>query len=71
MKYRILGRTGLYVSGICLGTMAYGESEKLFGQAIKDTGILRHEMVISTKVRGRMAEGPNSVGLSRKHILHQ
>ena len=24
MKYRLLGRTGLYVSEICLGTMTYG-----------------------------------------------
>ena len=24
MRYRLLGRTGLYVSEICLGTMTYG-----------------------------------------------
>ena len=25
MKYRLLGRTGLYVSEICLGTMTFGD----------------------------------------------
>ena len=24
MRYRLLGRTGLYVSELCLGTMTYG-----------------------------------------------
>jgi len=111
MNYRLLGRTGLYVSEICLGTMnlggagiwktmgalgqseatqqlktayeagvnfydtaniyAFGESEKLFGQAIRESGIDRDELVIATKVRGRMSDGPNQVGLSRKHILSQ
>lgn len=111
MKYRLLGRTGMYVSDICLGTMnlggegiwqamgalgqsdathqlktafdagvnfydtaniyAFGESERLFGQAIRESGIDRDELVIATKVRGRMGKGPNQVGLSRKHILSQ
>ena len=26
MKYRLLGRTGLYVSELCLGTMTYGSA---------------------------------------------
>jgi aryl-alcohol dehydrogenase-like predicted oxidoreductase len=111
MKYRLLGRTGMYVSDICLGTMnlggqgiwqamgalgqadataqlktafeagvnfydtaniyAFGESETLFGQAIRESGIDREELVIATKVRGRMKDGANNVGLSRKHILSQ
>lgn len=111
MKYRLLGRTGLYVSDICLGTMNFGgngiwksmgalpleavkgqlktafeagvnfydtanvyslgQSETLFGQAVQDSGIDRDELVVATKVRGRMGPGPNQVGLSRKHILHQ
>ena len=25
MKYRLLGRTGLYVSELCLGTMTFGD----------------------------------------------
>jgi aryl-alcohol dehydrogenase-like predicted oxidoreductase len=111
MKYNLLGRTGVYVSNICLGTMnlggqgmwqamgalgqaeatlqlktafeagvnfydtaniyAFGESETLFGKAIVESGIDRDELVIATKVRGRMKDGPNNVGLSRKHILTQ
>jgi len=111
VKYRLLGKTGLYVSEICLGTMnfggqgfwtamgalgqaavteqlktsfeagvnfydtaniySFGESETLFGQALRDSGLDREELVIATKVRGRMGPGPNQVGLSRKHILSQ
>jgi aryl-alcohol dehydrogenase-like predicted oxidoreductase len=29
----------------------------------------RHEVVLATKVRGRMGPGPNEVGLSRLHII--
>ncbi len=42
-----------------------GESETLVGRALKGR---RHEVVLATKVRGRMGEGPNDVGLSRLHI---
>ncbi|MBS1530075.1 MAG: aldo/keto reductase [Bacteroidetes bacterium] len=48
---------------------SYGLSEKLLGQSLKDTGISRSELVIATKVRGRMGEGKNYVGLSRLHIF--
>ncbi|CAN5295313.1 aldo/keto reductase [soil metagenome] len=48
---------------------SYGESEKLLGQSIKDLSFNRHELVIATKVRGRMGEGKNNVGLSRYHIF--
>lgn len=48
-----------------------GLSEKLTGQAIRDLGLNRHDLVIATKVRGAMGEGPNNSGLSRKHILQQ
>src|ERR1700748_1050015 len=48
---------------------SYGLSEKLLGQSLKDTGINRNELVIATKVRGRMGEGKNYVGLSRFHIF--
>jgi aryl-alcohol dehydrogenase-like predicted oxidoreductase len=48
---------------------SYGESEKLLGQSLKDNNINRHELVIATKVRGRMGEGQNNVGLSRYHIF--
>ena len=46
-----------------------GESEKQLGQAIRNLGINRNELVIATKVRGRMGIGPNGTGLSRYHIL--
>jgi len=47
-----------------------GESEKLLGQSIKDLGLSRNELVIATKVRGKMGEGKNDVGLSRYHIFN-
>jgi aryl-alcohol dehydrogenase-like predicted oxidoreductase len=49
---------------------AYGQSEKILGQAIKDFAN-RDEVVIATKVFGKMREGANGSGLSRKHILSQ
>src|SRR5258708_24880885 len=109
MKYRLLGRTGLFVSEICLGNMTFGgrgvyqqigqlgpreaaeivrgaleggvnffdtadvysegEAERLLGQAFKELGTPRAEVVIATKVRGRTGPGPNDVGLSRGHIM--
>jgi aryl-alcohol dehydrogenase-like predicted oxidoreductase len=48
---------------------SYGESEKLLGQSIKDLGFNRNDLVIATKVRGRMSSGLNNVGLSRYHIF--
>lgn len=111
MKYKLLGKTGLKVSELCLGTMTFGGrgtwtaigtlpqddvndlvkqsidaginfidtanvyseglSEKMTGQAIRDLGLKRDELVIATKVRAKMGEGPNDSGLSRKHILQQ
>jgi len=121
MRYRKLGRTGLAVSEICLGTMTFGGdgfwkvigaleqetvtkltksafdkgvtfidtaniysngmSEQVLGEAIKD--LPRDELVIATKVYGRMgaygapdtpdakrrATNTNLWGLSRKHIF--
>jgi aryl-alcohol dehydrogenase-like predicted oxidoreductase len=109
MRYNLLGRTGLYVSELCLGTMTFGgkgfweaigklgqkqvetivgtsldgginfvdtadvysegESEKLLGSALKDLARPREQVVVATKVRGRMGSGVNQVGLSRAHIL--
>jgi aryl-alcohol dehydrogenase-like predicted oxidoreductase len=48
-----------------------GMSEELTGQAIHNLGMNRDELVIATKVRGKMGEGPNDAGLSRKHIMQQ
>ncbi len=49
---------------------SYGESEQLLGQALKDLKIPRDEVVIATKLLGRMNDKPNSAGLSRYHIFN-
>lgn len=112
MKYNQLGRSGLFVSEICLGTMtfggsesagmwkaigalqqdevdaivgraleagvnffdtadvySFGESEKLFGQALRNLGTQRKDVVIATKVFGEMGPRPNDRGASRGHIM--
>ncbi len=112
MRYRPLGRTGQFVSEICLGTMTFdggagfwraigaldqaastalvgraleagvnfidtanvyseGRSEMQLGQALRDLGVKREDVIVATKVRGRMGPGPNAVGLSRGHILDE
>jgi aryl-alcohol dehydrogenase-like predicted oxidoreductase len=111
MRYNQYGRTGLFVSELCLGTMTFGGkgffeymgqvgqeaadgllraaidagvnfvdtanvyseglSETITGQAIRNLGLARHDIVLSTKVLGPMGEGPNSRGASRVHILDQ
>ena len=48
-----------------------GWSEELTGQSIKNLGLNRDDLVIATKVRGQMGQGPNDSGLTRKHILRQ
>jgi len=48
---------------------SFGESERLLGQSIKHLGLNRNDLVIATKVRGRMGEGVNNMGLSRYHIF--
>ncbi len=107
MDYVKLGRTGLEVSKLCLGTMQFGwtadpgqafsimdafvgaggnfidtadiysrwaegneggVSETIIGEWVAGRGN-RHEIVLATKVRGRMWEGPNGEGLSRVHVL--
>jgi aryl-alcohol dehydrogenase-like predicted oxidoreductase len=47
-----------------------GASEKQIGQAFRDLGLARSEIVIATKTGGRMGTGPNAIGLSRAHILN-
>jgi aryl-alcohol dehydrogenase-like predicted oxidoreductase len=42
-----------------------GESEKILGKAL---GSRRKDIVLATKVRGRVGPGPNQLGLSRRHI---
>ena len=46
-----------------------GVSETIIGKWLKKGAASRDQLVIATKVRGRMGEGPNDEGLSRRHIL--
>src|SRR5579859_5030461 len=46
-----------------------GESEKTLGQSLKNLIIPRKDIVIATKVYGRMGPGRNDVGASRGHIM--
>ena len=48
-----------------------GWSEELTGQAIRNLGLNRDDLIIATKVRGSMGSGPNDQGLTRKHIMQQ
>jgi len=108
MEHRSLGRTGLMVSPLCLGTMQFGwtadeetsfavltaaaeaginfidtadiysrwvegnpggVAETIIGKWLSQGVVPRDQLVIATKVRGRMGDGPNDEGLSRRHIL--
>jgi aryl-alcohol dehydrogenase-like predicted oxidoreductase len=106
MEYRQLGRSGLRVSTITLGTMGFGgtgwaspvgqidvegarkqiglardagvnlidtadvysggRSEEILGKAL---GSDRDEVLIATKARLPMGDGPNDAGASRHHII--
>lgn len=107
MEYRRLGKTGLKVSELCLGTMTFGwttdeknayavlnasfevginfidtadiysrwhpgnpggVAEKFIGTWLR--GKSRDQIIVATKVRGPMGDGPNDQGLSRAHILN-
>ena len=109
MHYRKLGRTGLKVSELCLGTMQFGwttdeanslavmdafvaaggnfidtadiytmwgprglaaagESEEIIGRWMKARGN-RANIVLATKARGKMWEGPDGEGLSRARVI--
>lgn len=48
-----------------------GWSEELTGQSIRNLGLHRDDLIIATKVRGKMGDGPNDSGLTRKHIIQQ
>ncbi len=45
-----------------------GLSEEITGRALESAGIEREDVVLATKVRFPMGDGPNDAGLSRKHI---
>jgi aryl-alcohol dehydrogenase-like predicted oxidoreductase len=46
-----------------------GQSEKTLGQALKNLNIRRSDVVIASKVYGRVGQGRNDVGASRGHIM--
>lgn len=100
MEYRNLGKAGVKVSPICLGTMMFGgqtdeaasiniihkaydqgvnffdtanmynagQSEVILGKAIADR---RDKVIVATKGRQKMGEGPNESGASRVHLMHE
>jgi aryl-alcohol dehydrogenase-like predicted oxidoreductase len=110
MRYNLLGRTGVFVSELCLGTMTFGGkgatwstmggldqqaadglvrtaidaginfsdtanvyseglSEEITGQALRNLGIARQDVVIATKFLGVMGASPNARGATRSHIM--
>jgi aryl-alcohol dehydrogenase-like predicted oxidoreductase len=46
-----------------------GVAESIIGRWCGRKGISRDQLVIATKARGKMGEGPNAEGLSRAHIM--
>lgn len=108
MQYRVLGRTGLKVSAITMGTFTFGgegmfgaagnqgvaearrlidvcrdggvnlfdtsnmystgRSEEILGEAL---GAHRHDVLISSKARMRVGDGPNDEGASRYHLIRE
>ncbi len=71
------GATGMIARSIEAGVnfidtadvYSQGNSEKLVGQALKDVGAKRSDIVIATKCYGRVGSGPNDIGASRGHIM--
>ncbi|MCP1224218.1 aldo/keto reductase [Sebaldella sp. S0638] len=47
-----------------------GKSEEILGRALKDYAN-RDEIVIATKIHGKMHDGPNGSGLSRKAVMSE
>ena len=47
-----------------------GVAEEIIGRWWRASGIPRDRLVLATKVRGRMGDGPNDEGLNRAHIMH-
>ncbi len=48
---------------------AEGLSEQITGQAIRNLGLRRDELVVATKAFGPTGDGPNSRGSSRVHLI--
>lgn len=47
-----------------------GVAERFIGRWLTEAAIPRDQVVLATKARGPMGEGPNQQGLSRKHLMH-
>lgn len=48
-----------------------GRSEEIVGQALKDLGVRRSDVIVATKAMGPMGQGPNDAGMSRYHLMTQ
>lgn len=48
---------------------SFGTSERILGQAIRNVGVARKDIVIATKFLGQMGDTPNDRGASRGHIM--
>lgn len=107
MEYRVLGRSGLKVSVLTMGTATFsgseafgqvdaagalrqidmcmdhgvnlfdtanayarGVSEEMLGNVLSENG-RRQKVLVASKVRFAMGDGPNDAGLSRQHIIEQ
>ncbi len=108
MKYRLLGRSGLKVSVLSMGTFTFGGkgnfamtgsqgmaeakrlidvccdgginlfdtsnmyslglSEEILGEALGES---RNDVLISSKARMRIGDGPNDEGVSRYHLIRE
>lgn len=100
MQYRSLGRAGVKVSPLCLGTMMFGGptdeatsirimhdaidrginffdtanmyslggSERVVGKALQGR---RDRVVLASKGRQKMGDGPNDLGASRLHLVRE
>jgi aryl-alcohol dehydrogenase-like predicted oxidoreductase len=47
-----------------------GDSETIIGRWLAEGHVRREDIILATKVKGVMGEGPNDRGLSRHHILN-
>lgn len=48
---------------------SFGQSERILGQALRDIGVPRSEVVLATKTAGVTGSKPNDQGASRGHIM--
>ena len=48
-----------------------GYSEVFTGEALRDLGVRRSDVVVATKAMGMMGSGPNDAGISRFHLMNE